>query len=86
MITYYTEFYQFAMKDLSIRSGGAAVRWIEGHGWVQEAVRCPSFALVDHIRSVDKRRVHRIFGQVSPTELANVDQGLDLFLGLGGTQ
>lgn len=46
----------------------------------------PSFALVDHIRAVDKRRIRRIFGQVSSTELANVDQGLELFLGLGGTQ
>lgn len=46
----------------------------------------PSFALVDHIRSVDKRRIRRIFGQVSSTELANVDQGLELFLGLGSTQ
>lgn len=42
----------------------------------------PSFALVDHIRSVDKRRIHRMFGRVSPTELASIDQGLELFLGL----
>jgi mRNA interferase MazF len=44
----------------------------------------PSFALVDHIRSIDKRRIRRIFGQVSPSELASIDQGLELFLGLGG--
>lgn len=43
-----------------------------------------SYALVDHLRSIDKRRIRRIFGQVSPTELASVDQGLELFLGLGG--
>jgi mRNA interferase MazF len=43
----------------------------------------PSFALVDHIRSVDKRRIRRIFRPVSPAELASIDQGLDLFLGLG---
>ncbi|MBI2828629.1 MAG: type II toxin-antitoxin system PemK/MazF family toxin, partial [Acidobacteria bacterium] len=45
-----------------------------------------SFALVDHIRSVDKRRIRRMFGQVSPAELAIIDQGLELFLGLSGTQ
>ena len=44
----------------------------------------PSFALVDHVRSIDKRRIRRMFGQVSPSELANIDQGLELFLGLGG--
>ena len=42
-----------------------------------------SFALVDHLRSIDKRRIRRIFGQVSPSELATIDQGLELFLGLG---
>lgn len=42
----------------------------------------PSFALVDHIRSVEKRRIRRMFGRVSPTELASIDQGLELFLGL----
>jgi len=43
----------------------------------------PSFALVDHIRSIDKRRIRRMFGQVSSLELATIDQGLELFLGLG---
>lgn len=42
-----------------------------------------SCALVDHLRSTDKRRIRRIFGQVSSTELASIDQGLELFLGLG---
>jgi mRNA interferase MazF len=41
-----------------------------------------SYALIDHIRSIDKRRIRRMFGQVSREELANVDQGLELFLGL----
>ena len=41
-----------------------------------------SFALIDHIRSVDKRRISRIFGQVAAEELAAIDQGLELFLGL----
>ena len=42
-----------------------------------------SHALVDHLRSIDKRRIRRIFGQVSSGELAGIDQGLELFLGLG---
>jgi mRNA interferase MazF len=46
----------------------------------------PSFALVDHIRSVDKRRVRRMFGEVSPSELVSIGQGLELFLGLGAAQ
>lgn len=43
-----------------------------------------SCALVDHLRAIDKRRIRRIFGQVSSSELAGIDQGLELFLGLGG--
>lgn len=43
-----------------------------------------SHALIDHLRSIDKRRIRRIFGQVSASELAGIDQGLELFLGLGG--
>jgi mRNA interferase MazF len=42
-----------------------------------------SFALIDHLRSIDKRRVRRVFGRVAKDELAAVDQGLELFLGLG---
>ncbi len=42
-----------------------------------------SYALVDQLRSVDKRRLRRVFGRVSSDELAAVDQGLELFLGLG---
>ena len=41
-----------------------------------------SHALVDHLRSIDKRRIRRIFGQVSLNELTSIDQGLELFLGL----
>ena len=43
-----------------------------------------SFALIDHLRSVDKRRIRRVFGRITGDELAAVDQGLELFLGLGG--
>jgi mRNA interferase MazF len=42
----------------------------------------PSCALIDHLRSIDKRRVRRVFGRVSAGELADIDQGLALFLGL----
>ncbi len=41
-----------------------------------------SFALVDQVRSVDKRRVRRVFGTVEPAELTAIDEGLRLFLGL----
>ena len=41
-----------------------------------------SYALVDHLRSVDKRRVRRIFGRLTPGEIAAIDEGLILFLGL----
>jgi mRNA interferase MazF len=42
-----------------------------------------SSALIDHLRAIDKRRVRRIFGRVSMRELDAIDQGLELFLGLG---
>ena len=42
-----------------------------------------SYALVDQVRSVDKRRVARVYGRVTPDELAAIDEGLELFLGLG---
>lgn len=41
-----------------------------------------SFALIDHLRSIDKRRIRRVFGRVAKDELEAVDQGLELFLGL----
>lgn len=41
-----------------------------------------SYVLTDHVRSIDKRRVRKTYGQVSPAELASIDQGLELFLGL----
>jgi len=48
----------------------------------QSGLAKPSWALVDQLRSVDKRRIRRMFGRVSPLELAAIDQGLGLFLGL----
>ena len=41
-----------------------------------------SYALVDQIRTVDKRRVRRLFGQLPEAELAAIDEGLELFLEL----
>jgi len=42
-----------------------------------------SYALIDHLRSVDKRRVRRVFGKIAATEMSALDEGLALFLGLG---
>ena len=42
----------------------------------------PSFALIDHVRSVDKRRLRSVFGELPPEELAAIDEGLAMFLGL----
>jgi mRNA interferase MazF len=41
-----------------------------------------SHALIDHLRSIDKRRIRRVFGRITKDELAVLDQGLELFLGL----
>lgn len=41
-----------------------------------------SFALLDHLRSVDTQRIRRGFGRVTKEEVSAVDQGLELFLGL----
>ncbi len=42
-----------------------------------------SFALIDHLRSIDKRRVRRVFGELETDEVAAIDEGLAVFLGLG---
>ena len=44
-----------------------------------------SYVPTDHVRSIDKGRVRRTYGQVSAAELAAIDQGLELFLGLNQT-
>jgi mRNA interferase MazF len=46
----------------------------------------PSCALIDQLRSVDKRRIRRIYGRVSVDELRAIDDGLLLFLGLEGDE
>lgn len=42
-----------------------------------------SWALVDQLRSVDKRRVRRVFGRITREEMSRVEEGMALFLGLG---
>jgi mRNA interferase MazF len=45
-----------------------------------------SYVLADHVRSIDKRRIRKTYGRVSAVELASIDQGLELFLGLNQAQ
>jgi mRNA interferase MazF len=45
-----------------------------------------SVALIDQLRSIDKRRIRRVLGEVGDREIAAIDQGLSLFLGLGGQE
>jgi len=42
-----------------------------------------SFALIDQLRSVDKRRIRRVFGELAREEVTSIDEGLAIFLGLG---
>jgi mRNA interferase MazF len=48
----------------------------------RSGLRKRSFALVDQIRSVDKRRISHVFGRIHRGELDAIDLGLSLFLGL----
>jgi mRNA-degrading endonuclease toxin of MazEF toxin-antitoxin module len=43
-----------------------------------------SYALIDQVRSVDKRRIRRSYGQIRSEEMRAIDEGLTLFLGLSG--
>lgn len=45
-----------------------------------------SFALVDQLRSVDKRRIQRVYGRITAAELGAIDAGLTLFLGLDASR
>jgi mRNA interferase MazF len=45
-------------------------------------LRRPSWALVDQVRSVDKRRVLRVFAGIGDDELERIDDALQIFLGL----
>lgn len=45
-------------------------------------LRRTSYAMIDHLRAVDKRRLREVLGSVTSEELAAIDLGLRLFLGL----
>lgn len=47
-------------------------------------LRKRSWALLDQVRTIDKRRVRKLFARITAEELEAVDDGLKLFLGLGG--
>jgi len=49
----------------------------------QSGLAKKSFALIDQLRSIDKRRIRRVFGELAREEMAVVDEGLAAFLGLG---
>ena len=49
----------------------------------QSGLARKSFALIDQLRSIDKRRVRRLFGDLTQEEMAAIDEGLAIFLGLG---
>jgi mRNA interferase MazF len=49
----------------------------------RSGLRRRSYALVDQVRSIDKRRIATVFGKLAEGEIAAIDEGLILFLGLG---
>jgi len=49
----------------------------------QSGLAKESFALIDQLRSIDKRRIRRVFGELAMDEMAAIDEGLAVFLGLG---
>jgi mRNA interferase MazF len=48
----------------------------------ESGLRKPSWALIDQLRTIDKRRVSRVFGVITREEQAMIDDGLRLLLGL----
>lgn len=48
----------------------------------ESGLRKESWAMVDQLRSVDKRRILQVFGKIHRSELAAIDDGLRLYLGL----
>ena len=51
----------------------------------RSGLRKPSFALIDQLRSIDKRRVRRVLGRISSSELTAIDKGLRLSPASSGT-
>lgn len=46
-------------------------------------LRKDSWALTDQVRSIDKRRIVASYGSLDAAEMAAIDEGMRLFLGLG---
>jgi hypothetical protein len=72
-------------------SAGKPVRWVPGEGLLyppltpgERGLAGKSFALIDRLRSIDKRRIRRVFGDLAQDEITAVEEGLAAFLGLGG--
>jgi mRNA interferase MazF len=49
----------------------------------QSGLAQTSYALIDHLRSVDKGRVRRVYGEWGRHEIGAIGEGLAAFLGLG---
>jgi len=49
----------------------------------QSGLAKKSFALIDHLRSIDKR-IRRVLGDLAREEITAIDEGLVLFLGNAG--
>jgi mRNA interferase MazF len=69
-----------AIVPITGRAGDGALYPALSEG--TSGLRKRSWVLADQVRSVDKRRVQRLVGRISPAELAAVDQALALYLGL----
>lgn len=41
-----------------------------------------SFALIDQLRSLDKRRILRVYGLLARGQISAIDEGIALFLGI----
>ncbi len=61
----------------------ASPLYASGSSSGQSGLTKHSLALIDHLRSIDKRRIRRVFGEISESEIAAIDAGLTTFLGLG---
>jgi len=48
----------------------------------RSGLHAQSYALVDQVRSVDKRCITRVYGQIDEEELKAIEEGLRLFIGL----
>jgi mRNA interferase MazF len=49
----------------------------------QRGLAKKSFALIDQLRSIDKRRIRLVFGELARNEMTAIDDGVAVFLGLG---